>query len=357
MKKTIITALIALLVVLAFVTCDGIITEPGAEKPAYSYTKDGRKLVTLSIKTGGTTASSRGINDTIAKAGANYVEVIFTDGTHFYKTEGYLGFPLTVTVPVDTYDETNSIMLIGREDDKTLLATAVPSASVDLTTDAPTIEFTVTPLLVNLSTSGDSFVIDDAGGFSDGTDPIVPDFTGKSKTGTVWNNLPLSCFLVPTGAADIEATLTIKINGDIYEHISDLIMVDIGASSVDFVKIINVSGNTDITPSAVVADIGYDDTTISDKFGYVSLDITFDTATSDSFLITFEIPVFGLSDTAVSNSDTSSLYTTGISWIIRGGTNSSSPELVGSIPDGEGVALHVADTSKMPITIPTPTWP
>ena len=165
MKKTIITALIALLIVLAFASCEGFFSEPGAEQTQYTYTEDGEQLVTVKVNTGGT-AGSRSLTDALARSEAIYVEVIFkytdpdTTDTTYYRADGYYGPTLKVKIPVASYDPADNIdnpfgndaiILIGKKSDGTLLATGVLDASylvVDDTIDK--VEFTVESLTADI---------------------------------------------------------------------------------------------------------------------------------------------------------------------------------------------------------------
>jgi len=369
MKKTIITALVVLFVMLMFATCDNIITEPGAEKPEYTYTADGRKLMTLKVNTGGT-AGSRGINQTIAET-ADWVEVIFeaSDGK-FYKTEGANGLTLTITLPVETYDVDKAVALIGKKItipastptdpdtyEYTLLAIGYLSEQAKLA-EVSKVTFSVAPLEVNLSAAANTLGTTIAANVYKSSFKIIDTWiigtelfkdinpsTGSNVDNTIkgkflGDNSP--CFLLPTDRTKTEVSLTI---GGL-DDTSSLISVDKDADLDDGVVIFNYFPKTTSKASELKAtNIVIDRTN--------GLDLNFDLETTDAgkYVITFEIPVFGLSDTEETNSDQANFkagYKKTLPWIISGGTQTNpdfSPSATPTdIRPGDGVALIVTPT-------------
>ena len=339
MKKTILTALVVLLVMLAFASCDNIITEPGAEKPGYTYTADGQKFVTVSIKTGGTAGSSRSLSNAIARGAADYVEVIFkeevppvapaTDSTYnYYKAEGNLNTTLTILLPVKTYNSSNSVMLIGRNSDKTLLATGTIDGPVDLSKGISEITFTVTSLNVNLTAGGGSFTITNKaalGAFKDDT-----------ENGVFYNSS--TCFLVPQSSG-IMASLTISGFGDAGDNILEKV------DSTTFNPLTSLTFNkyTNGTPASTSdIDVIYLSPATISSSGGCEISFVLDTDTNSAegyYAIYFEIPVIGLNTIAIPVI-TSNPIGAGLTWYIRGGTNLNAADSTGNA--GAGVALRVA---------------
>jgi len=367
MKKTIITALIALLIVLAFASCDGIITEPGAEKPeankpVYTYTADGQKMVTVKINIGGTAGNSRSLTNTFAKGAANYVEVIFkdTDGK-FYKKDGDLGDPLTVSVLVQQYMPSDAIILIGKRTgtspsdyDYTLLATGTieDSNGVDLTKGFSEITFKVTSLDVNLTTVNGNFEITNTwlGEFkyiddSSGSDVVV----NHTDKGRFLNGA--SCFLVPKNN-DITAKLSITGFENTGNNIFVKLKSDFSSDTTGFLKFNKYDATTGAV-SAVTTEIEQNwiipniASLSSPSASPPSSAITFGikTITNGFYTINFDIPVIGLNSVGrpVTTSDPT---VEGLTWKIRGGTNDNpdAPSTSGTVTAGGGVALRVADT-------------
>jgi hypothetical protein len=365
MKKTIITALVALLFVLAFVTCDGLITEPGAGKPGYTYTEDGQEMVTVSINPGSVAGGSRVLDQTIAQAQADWYEVIFKDNKDkFHKTDGRYPNPLTLTVPRDTYNDTNAVMLIGKkktvdigggntEEYFTLLATGYIKVPVNLALAPPDITFTVNALTADLSTEGDSFKI-----ITDDTDfPFPSDF--ENETGLYYPyNFP--CFLVPTDTR-IVASLTIggfKNTGNLIKNyrapgktVNDFVKFNMPDPSTTLVRL-----TSDGRPSIAIDTIN--ELVLGFGFSIPQGEETY-------CVITFEIPVIGLSAEPFTTSNGKD----SITWNIHGGANQGYPDLMKTEDNGitwewaikgEGVALEVADSADgIPMGIstkPGPDW-
>jgi len=319
MRKTFVTAVVALLAVLALASCDNIQTG-----------QNGDGLVTLSVNTGGT-AASRSLLDALARDEANYMEVIFMKGSDYYRAQGAYGSKLRVMVPEGTYGPGTAIILIGRYSDGTLLATGVPDASINVPTDLE-ITFNVTSLVADISTAGTAFVIDES--------TVDSAFGGETRNGILIAGMTNSkCFQVSTNSPDIEASLTIS---GFSATGADIIVN--GTPAVIFTK--NMEGSPDIE---------YPDLTVTshadtDAIGATGkIEFKFTTTDKGKYIITFEIPVVGFSADASAISSSSAPLT----WIIRGGTEEGQPDYFGAntslsalYPKGdgrEGVGLLVKD--------------
>jgi hypothetical protein len=305
MRKTFVMALIALLVMLAFSSCDGILTED-----------NGDGLVTLSVNTGKTEGISRTITDPLAKQEANYVEVIFKDtvGGGYYRANGYQGAKLKVKVPAGTYNNTNTLILIGKKSDGTLLAFGTSDATgvtVGGASDPldPTIEFTATSIVTKISAdTGTNFVIDT----TNITNPLFPIATINS--GVFYDDDPnTACFQVPTGvsiAAGIKATL--NLTGANFAGLGDRIIINptSPATTIDPVTITPVGD-----PASVITLTAAGATPKSGDMVDGKIEFAFNTTTESRCSITFDIPVVGYDGVTVVGNGTAPL-----TWHIRGGT-------------------------------------
>ena len=331
MRKTIVTALVVLLVMLA--SCDSVLGVPGSDKAG--YTANGQELVNLSISIGENAGSSRTLSAANNVAGEkDFVEVIFTDGTTFYRATGWYGTTLSIKLPKITYPVANAIAFIGKKNgaaDYTLLAVGKLGGPLD-TTIATSATFTSTPLTAALNADATSpspaFAI---------TESTISGVTGWSDTGISKKGLISGiepCFQVPRNHAGIKATLTI---GGLSTS-PDLGLKGTGIPSATF---------TGSTPLPTVTTFDADDisfgTTCVYNFTFTTVPVTADA----SFIITFKIPVaFVLSSTVKDAA--------GLDWIIRGGTTLNAGDSVGN--RNEGVLLAVStspSTESVTITIPS----
>jgi len=94
--KNAIFALFAVLLAMA-ISCTGSL---GPVKEPAQYTPDGRLLVNLTI---GASRTARAMTLDLAKAGADYYEVTFFDGTDYYRTAWDFTKNGRIRVPVGTY--------------------------------------------------------------------------------------------------------------------------------------------------------------------------------------------------------------------------------------------------------------
>jgi len=341
MKKTVVTALIALFIVLAFASCDNIITEPGAEKSGAEkaeYTADGQKLVTVKVKVGGT-AGNRALTDTLAKGAANYMEVIFKGGGRYYRAEALLSQTISIRIPAIKYNATNAILLIGKKTstDYALLATGITNTDADTQN---TIEFTIKSLTADLCAEGSpTFDIEE---FSGSPDKIAEGngrvFENKTKDGSFTDEIT-PCFQVPLNTTNIFAMLTISNFGGTEAIIKEVKKTSpVVKSEVTF----NKEGTT-------TAEITANNINVTFLSNSCKIDFLFTTGGVDaSYIITFDIPVVGFEVYAPESSPgvgdgVAPTLKDQIIWYIRGGTISS-PTLKPQPVTGSGergVALAV----------------
>lgn len=342
MRKTILTALVVLLVMLAVVSCDiGSV----AGKP--EYTEDGRPLVTLKVSVG---SGSRALTDALAKSAANYMEVIFKSGGKYYRKDGFLNGTLSLKIPADSYTKDNAILLIGRKSDNTLLATGTTTKVVAATDNGTTITFSIVSLTADLSASaGSTFAIIETSG-DDGTDPpnLVPIeetaggvFKDNTSSGTFKIDDSTPCFQVPTDMAGIKATLTID---GLTNTGANIIVADgskVKPTAVTPVVFTKVEGDDPISilQTAVTPTIGTS-VTAAGKIG-----ITFTTIGEGCYIITFKIPVVGFAIYDDPTIPTAHPTTTpglekALTWFIRGGSEDGYQKDTGEYAD-DGVPLIV----------------
>jgi len=365
MRKTFVLALVALSVSLVLASCD-IIPGLGGEKPEYDA--DGRELVTLNVNVGGT-VGGRSLSDTMAKGntfGADYVEVIFTDGTKYYYKGGLRNSELRVRIPTGSYPVTNAIVLIGRIDsgDNTLLATGVIS-KVEYTDTTPdntatpfvitkftkSVTFSVKSLVADLTTEGGAFEIADGAGSAVANANI--DFKDSTNKGhaTIGSD-EYDVFQVPTKANNIAATLTItgfedtgamikRNGGDQTVTGSELVkFLPVGSVTTSIIKgvalapsfpannaAIGTSGQTSCNFAFTFTTDDPTDSAYEDGFGDPTLPSPF----LGLYQISFKIPVVGFANTIPGQK----------TWYIRGGTKLGDPDLEGD--ESADVVLVVVD--------------
>ena len=153
----------ALVLALVLTTCDGILPQLTHIKAVREdqgparFTEDGRPLANLTVHTGGegVTAAERAMSLDLAKRTVNFYEVVFTDGTAYYRTVGHAGQTLRLQVPAGTYDNSGThqaTVLAGYSDphtgEKTLLAMgrmSTPNTGI-ITAGTTSVTFTLTAL-------------------------------------------------------------------------------------------------------------------------------------------------------------------------------------------------------------------
>jgi len=317
MRKTIVTALIALMVMLALASCDNGIT---------GQSDDG--LATVKVITSGL-ADSRSLVSTDAKSNSTYMEVIFRNGSDYYYASDFIGSTISLKVKVGTYSTggaNDAIILIGRSDG-TLLATGkLDGGTATVGTGSNSIAFTAVPLFaaLNADATSSAFAIVEA---SAGTG-----FTGYTDKGSFLGDDGV-CFQVKNGTADIEASLTV---GGFGATGGDIKIVDV-TSPVTFTEVgatanpITIVGNYSHAAGASLGTTG--------KFSF-----KFTSVGTSYYKITFDIPVKGF-DSANTNLRT---------WHIKGGIKSGI-DLTGDI-NNNAVALAVVSSPASYGTV-TPTTP
>jgi hypothetical protein len=336
MRKTFVVVLIALLVMLA-VSCDSNLA---------GENDDG--LVTLSIDTGGL-AGSRSITDTQAKKEANNVEVIVKGiDNKFYRATGLRDDPITLRVPPGIYNNTNTLLLIGRRSDGTLLAvgTATNTVTLPYAAGADKLTLTATSLTTTLTAGavGCNFVIDPTSVPAADHPAFYPNSTSVLDKGVFLDDDSTPCFQVPTGIvvpADpddnepIKASLTI-VNSSLATIGNRIIVVPKAKTTdPDPVKFTPVNGPA-INPINVTTDM---------STGKIAFEFNTST-TPGKYRITFFIPVVGFSSTYEDGTGTKPL-----TWHIQGGTEAGSDfgdtDFIETATK-EGVPLLVTDTPKTP---------
>jgi len=332
MRKTIVTALVTLLVILA-VSCDnGLGTDKTVDKT--EYTADGQRFVTL--KVGGTVG--RSLTDANAKGARNFVEVIFRRefpaGSYtYYRTSGFYGEQLSIKVPKVKYEVTDAVILIGKKDgtEYTLLAVGKLGSALDLPASVPSsIIFTVSSLTANLSAEAASpaFAITNSTDFWGVSASVI------SKQGKYMDTQP--SFQVPKQAG-ITASLTIS------DFPSSGPVLAPAASPAPAAKISLITNSSTTIPATPDSP-----TPVTVSGTTCTFDFSFDTssATEGTYIITFSIPVaFG------TDGD-------GLGWVIRGGTIKDVADPSGT-NQAEGVLLTVSTAAYVEsvyLPIGTPTW-
>ena len=193
--------------VLLLASCEGFFNDGTLVKEGIvEYTADGRRLVNLSVPTGGAFS----MVDTIARSAIDYYEVIFCNtvgGSTYYRGAGPKGSTIRLSVPEGQYDGTDgtAILLAGTYNQKTLLGTGVLTKvgstvgiATPITANTTDVTFTVTALEAEVIAAATS-----AFGITGGTGGLTtaaPD----NNFHTTATNIPY--FKVPIGYADTEAT-------------------------------------------------------------------------------------------------------------------------------------------------------
>ncbi|MDR2730290.1 MAG: hypothetical protein LBB81_05265 [Treponema sp.] len=359
MKKTFLTALAVLLVMLA-VTCDN--STPGIEKEPPMYTEDGRLLVPLTIGTG---SASRALTSDLAKNNVTYYEVAFKDqgSTKIYRKAWNYTQTGRIAVPAGTYTgAANAVLLAGRDSDKTLLAVGVITA-VDATPGAvilpntATVTFTLTPLTNNVSAipitmtnppdpitaTASTFQITGPAFYQ--TSAYTPaTYTGFPRVKMLTDQKTYPLFRVPAGIditnapTDITATYAVAC-GTAGANYAGVMIADegklISGPATNLANGVKVSGTIAPVSGAVPAT------------GIFSLKISTDGITSGLSQISIEVPVCAI-DITNDSPDT---------WYIRGGLSQNTLDeginanTIGSL--GGAVLLGVGAVEDTGITIIT----
>jgi len=156
MKKTILTALVVLLAIMA-VTCDSF--APDADKEPLQYTEDGRPLIPLTINA---PKMSRALTADLAKGLVDYYEVAFqdpSDAAKVYRIAWNYAKTGRIAVPAGDYnDATKAVLFAGRYIDKTLYAVGIITATsegayTEILPTTTSVTFTLIPLLNDVSSN------------------------------------------------------------------------------------------------------------------------------------------------------------------------------------------------------------
>jgi len=257
------------------------------------------------------------------------VEVIFKGTTLYYRSTGFFGGALPISIEKKDYTTADAVMFIGKKNatDYTLLAVGYLTGELKLKTGSPPSENKVAFTLISSlnallnvnapSSPGSAFVITESSwGTVTGWDE-----TGISKLGKVGT---LPSFQVPkaTSTTAIEAKLTI---GGFPTAASPVLTVKT-TPTVTFTE------NSTESPVPTVGTL----TTGSAVFTTGNCVLTFEFSTAGAsvgnYIITFKIPVAFDGDTA------------GLGWIVRGGTLSGIAESNAAGSTAEGVLISVQVT-------------
>jgi len=330
MRKTIVIALIALLVILA--SCDSGFGVPDADKAA-KYDADGRELVKLNITTSGalgTTGAldnSRSLSNALAReqGEANFVEVIFKGTNQYYRATGLFGGAIPISIEKTTYTTADAIMFIGKmvsPTDYTLLAVGYLTGTIDLKNSAPSdgkVNFALASslyALLNVKAATPAFEI---------TESTINSVSGWEeadlyKTGYVGS---LPSFQVPKTATATNIGAKLTIGGFPVISVPPVLAVN-AAPTVTFTP----NGTESLPPSVATLST----TSAAFASGNCVLSFTFDTslASAGAYIITFKIPV-------IFSGDTNHVIT----WNIRGGTLSGIAESNAAGSKAEGVLISV----------------
>jgi hypothetical protein len=160
MKKALLGTFVTLLVMAALVSCDDVVGGSGGK-----YLPDGKMVkVNIVIDEGRSMIDNAGL-----RSAANYMEVFFKGpdaATTIHHAKGIRALGLSIELPVGEYLQADTLLLLGRNSDKMLIATGRLSnpAGETIATGNSTIEFTVTSITANLlSGIGTSIVLGGAG--------------------------------------------------------------------------------------------------------------------------------------------------------------------------------------------------
>jgi hypothetical protein len=299
MKKALLGTFVTLLVMAALVSCDDVVGGSGGK-----YLPDGQ-MVTVNI----VTDMGRSITETIAKDSWNYYEVIFRETATgpYHRGYGLKALGLTITLPAKTYTQANTLLLLGTNSGRTLVATGrLSGANVNIASVSGAITFTVDAVEASLIATDSSLSLGGAGD-DDGT---YEDY---------------DCFQTPINGVTT-GSLT-------FEGFDDT-FASVFIKSTPLLEFYDVADN-DLTPIGFSGSISPATGAVL-ATGVFSLSFT-GPAVAGTYKGIIDIPVVGFDATVVPN------YTP-ITWHLRGGTVSALADLEG---DGnEGFVLVVYDPSE-----------
>jgi len=295
MKKAFFAALAALMA-LAFVGCP---VGPGGTEPV-EYTADGRPLVNLTINS----KLSRALTAELAKAGADYYEVVFKNGSNYYKAAWDWGKTGRIKVEPGTYAAAGAAVLFaGSYLDNTLLAVGTittPGGGVIAATTT-SITFTMSPLTsdVKADATNSTFKI---------TAPSTHLTTAVSGTFPTarLNGQDIPIFNVPRGVTTTTADFAI---GGINSHLAGIYYL--GGGAVASKGISGYSSTGEDKPVELVSGANTKVSVPAAAGVLASATITFalETPAKDGLSrLAFALPVCAIDPAAK-----------GLTWYIRGG--------------------------------------
>jgi hypothetical protein len=341
MRKTFVAALVALLVMLAFASCDNNPTG-----------QNGDGFVTLGIDVGGTTGNSRSLLDGPAHDEGKYLEVIFKQGSDYVRAETAWDLRGKLKIRILTGDygvaatgaPNDALLLIGRLKDGTLLAIGTlkdidndPDTPLTVTQSTNSIAFTVKSLIADIhaQTAVTDFAINES---SPSASTIISTAgwttVGTTRNGTYTLDNVSPCFQVPINKVGIEATLNIQ---NLTGSNIPLLLASTPADAVEFEPLSGAAAIDATLTNTAGDNLGLAANKIGFKFN--------SGASTAGYIVTFKVPVVGF---AVYNSATPAVNAGlkyALTWYIRGGTKEGLPDLTGITPN-EGVALIVTQTPR-----------
>jgi hypothetical protein len=206
MKKNVLTRIGFLagicVVVLGMGACEGFLEAEAPVKeeaaPRFWVAEDGTRMADFTVPT---RTVSRSISADVARAGINFYEAVFYDGTSYYTFTTAKGNPLKISIPFGTYTSATAILLAGDSDTQTLLATA-PLATIPAggTINASTtaINFTLTALTSDLTDASSVF-----------KDSVTASMPGNTMATKSINGLVVPYHSLAVGDAGCEGKITI----------------------------------------------------------------------------------------------------------------------------------------------------
>ena len=255
MKNTFFAGIAAFLT-LVTVTCNLAPPDPqGGDPPSVQYSPDGRSI-TLRLDGGGTGKSvSRALTDTLARAGHNFFEVVFTHGSNIARASWEIGEPVVIrNVPRNGSDGVDystadgdvtgiapalpgkAIMFVGRKQDKTLLAVGLLTgtdggAGTVVTSDTLTVTFSVAALL-----AGADFDADHSAFLTEDPDETIPVVEAGQTTieQALYLAKPFPVYRIPAGKPAVKASYTVDSTGDMEgDYLPGIFIFNYGNNEVE----------------------------------------------------------------------------------------------------------------------------
>ena len=346
MKKTFFAVCAVLLALLLF-SCDAIVDTDSSEP--VEYTADGRPLVSLTIGT----SRARALTTDLAKAGADFYEVTFFDGTDYYRASWDFTKTGRIKIPAGTYATSGeAVLFVGSRDDKTLLAVGIITTPGDgvITPAMNSITFTLAALTTDVKA-------DPASTFKITADkdvttyPLTAAYSSTNFPKARLDGKVIPMFVVPKDDSSITATFSIGAGGGDFTDYSDgmyILPVTAPAKNVYSKGISSMAGDAPVEVTASFATLAAGDNFPAD--GVIDLDIT--TPDEDGLSrIAIELPVC-----AIATDADPGLVANPITWYIRGGLqNGLFDEGAAKKSIGGAILLGIGAVTSYDIVI-APVW-